>query len=125
MREKSSQQDVANTLENGTGARTTPTTREHARLKDTKEEPTRQQAAVVLHHTLHHGSEAEEEHVGRQPYMWAEALQQDIGRDLEDDIGHEEDDEGDVVFVAREVQIFREVKNVGIANVDTICALSV
>jgi hypothetical protein len=55
----------------------------------------------------------------------AEAFQKNIGGDLEEDIGHEEDDEGDVVFVASQVQVLGEVEDVGIADVNTVCAWSV
>ena len=75
----------------------------HSRLEDTQEEPSGQQSRVVLHKTLpelilvsrclrqvlhprersHDRCKAEEEHVGRQPDMRFEALQQKVARDFE------------------------------------------
>lgn len=58
----------------------------HAGLEDAEEEAGGEQAAVALDNSLHSGREAEEEHVDRQPDMGPEALEQDIARDLEDDV---------------------------------------
>ena len=94
---------------------------EHAGLKDAEEEATCEKAAVVLDNTLHHGREAKEKHVGGEPDMGPEALQHHVGRDFENDIGDEEDTQGGVVHVAREIQVRGEAVDVGVANVHTIC----
>ena len=41
---------------------------------------------------LHDGSKAKEEHVDRQPDPWGELLQENIRRDLEENVWHVEHD---------------------------------
>lgn len=95
-------------------------TRKHARLKQPKKEPASQQSTVVLHNPLHHGREAEEEHIHRQPDVRAKPLHEDVTGDLEDDVGYEEDDERDVVLVAREVEFFGQAVDVCVGDVDAV-----
>jgi hypothetical protein len=76
----------------------THTSRKHSRLKDAEEEATRQQATVAAHNTHHDGDKAEHEHVGGQPDMGLEALEENVGGDLKETVGHEEDDQSGVVL---------------------------
>lgn len=67
--------------------------------------------------------EAEEKHVKTQPDVGLEALEEDVGRDLEENVWHEEDDEGGIVFGFFEAKLFRKTKDVGIGNIDTVYEL--
>ena len=93
----------------------------HSSLEQSQEKAGRQQARVAAYKTLTDGAEAEEEHAAREPYVRAEALQQDVGRDLKEDIRNKEDDEGGVVliFLNTEFELRRQAVDVGIGNVHT------
>lgn len=52
--------------------------REHARLKDSKEESRREQSTVILDQTLHYCNESEEEHIQAEPDVWLEFLEKDV-----------------------------------------------
>jgi hypothetical protein len=97
------------------------TTGEHARLKKTQEETSRNKTAVVLNQTLEESSKAEEEHVQAEPDMGLEALEKNVGGNLKEDVWHEEDDEGGIVFCLFEAEFFGQANNVGIGDVYTIC----
>lgn len=66
---------------------------------------------------------AEEKHVETQPDMGLETLEENVGGDLEENIWHEEDDEGGIVFSFFETKLFRKTKDVGIGNIDTVYEL--
>lgn len=52
--------------------------------------------------------------------MRFEFFQEDVGRDFEDNVWNEEDNQSRVVFCASpELQIFFEAQNSGVADVDT------
>lgn len=55
--------------------------------------------------------------------MRLEALEENVGGDLEKDVWHEEDDEGGIVFCLFEAKLFRETKNIGIGDIDTVYKL--
>lgn len=57
--------------------------REHARLKDAKEESSGEESAIVGHDALHSSGKAEKTHVQREPYVGSEALKQDVAGDFE------------------------------------------
>lgn len=70
---------------------------------------------------MHHGSEAEEEHVDRKPDVGLKLLEEDIGRDLEDTIRDEEDDKSGIVLVSgAEIQVFGQAKQFSVCDVNTI-----
>ena len=50
--------------------------------------------------------------------MGFEPSQQDVRRDLEENVRHEEDGESNVGLVTHKVQIFREFQSESITNVD-------
>lgn len=52
--------------------------------------------------------------------MRLEALEEDIARNLEQHIWHEENHQRRVVLIALETQLLGEPKNVRVGNVDTI-----
>ena len=56
--------------------------------------------------------------------MGAELFQQDVGGDLEDAVGDEEDDEGRVELdaVCAEPEVLGQVKDVCVGDVDAVCA---
>lgn len=93
---------------------------EHAALEDTQEEAGGDETAVVLHQTLHRGYETEADAADGQPYSRGEALEEKVGRDLEDDVGDEEDGQTGVVLVARETEILHEAVDLGVGDVDSI-----
>lgn len=105
------------------------TTGEHARLEKTEEETRSQQATVVLNEALAHGGETEEEHVDRQPHVRLELLEEDVGRNLEQTVRHEEDDECVVVLCAigivriNEFEVLGKVEDIGVGNVDAVCVV--
>lgn len=70
---------------------------------------------------MEQSGQAEEEHVETQPDMGLEALEEDVGGDLEEDVGHEEDDERGVVFRLFKTELLGEAKYIGIGNVYTVC----
>jgi hypothetical protein len=72
---------------------------------------------------LEERGQAEEKHVETQPDMGLEALEKNVGGDLEEDVWHEEDDEGGVVFCLFKAKLFRETKDVGVGDIDTVYKL--
>lgn len=50
--------------------------------------------------------------------MRFESSQQDVRRNLEEDVGHEEDGQSDVGLITHKVQVFRKFQRESIANVD-------
>jgi hypothetical protein len=92
----------------------------HASLENTQEEARGEQAGVVGDKSLKQGDQAESEHVDGQPDMGLEVLEQQVGRDLEEDVGDEEDDECRVELVVLEPQLDGQIEDVGIRNVDTV-----
>ena len=52
--------------------------------------------------------------------MRLEPFQQDVGRDLEKNVGNEEDGERDIGLVAFEMQVFRQAEREGIGDVDAV-----
>lgn len=71
---------------------------------------------------MHHGGEAEEEHVDAQPDVGSEFLQQDVGWDLKEDVWYEEDDQRIVVEGTIQLKLGGQAKYVGIGNIDSVCA---
>lgn len=53
--------------------------------------------------------------------MGLEVLEEDIGGDLEEDVGDEEDDEGGVELVVFEAEFDGEVEDVCVGDVDAVC----
>ena len=52
--------------------------------------------------------------------MGFEAFEEEIRGDFEENIRDKEDDEGSVVFIATEAEIFGEAVDIGVCNVDAI-----
>ena len=52
--------------------------------------------------------------------MRLQPFQQHVGRDLEEDVGDEEDGEGHIRLVAFEVQVLRQTEREGVGDVDAI-----
>lgn len=52
--------------------------------------------------------------------MGLKPFHQDIGRNLEKDIGNEEDGEGDIRLVAFEVQILRQAEREGVGDINAV-----
>lgn len=95
--------------------------RKHATLKDTQKEPRRQKAGIARNKALEHSHESKPKHANRQPNARLELLENYVRRDFEQDIGHEEDDERGVVFVAvDDAEFFGEPEDVSVRNVDAI-----
>ena len=51
--------------------------------------------------------------------MRLEFLEQDIARNLEEDVWHEENDERVVVFMLLQVKILGQASNIGVCDVDS------
>lgn len=68
--------------------------REHAALEEAQEEARGQEARVVVGQALADGDEAEADAAEAEPHAGREALEEDVGRDLEHDVGDEKDGEG-------------------------------
>ena len=95
--------------------------RQTGRFKQTEEEASGQQAAVVLDETLQQSDQAEEEHIGGQPDVGAQLLEENIGGDLEEDVGDEENDESSVVLRPSETKLLGQAKDVCVGDVDAVC----
>lgn len=96
-------------------------TREHACLEHTKEESSRKQTSVVLHKALQHSNESETKHADTEPDAGFHLFEEDVGRDLEEDVGDEKDDQSSVVaIVPYQIKFRAEAKDVCVCNVDTI-----
>jgi hypothetical protein len=73
-----------------------------------------------LDENLEHSDETKPEHAYREPDSRFQLLEDDVGRDLEQDIRNEEDNKRVVIFRARETQLFRKSKDIGVCNVHTV-----
>ena len=70
---------------------------------------------------MQHGDESKAKHAYTKPDAGLHLFQQDVGRDLEEDIRDEEDDKGRIVAVVSvEVEFLAEAKDIGVGNVDSI-----
>lgn len=67
-------------------------TRKHATLKHTQEESGSQETRVAGDKALQHSDKAETKHADGKPDARLELLEDDVGRDFEEDVRHEEDD---------------------------------
>jgi len=96
-------------------------TRKHACLEHTEKESSRKQARVILHKALQHSNETETKHADAEPDARFHLFEKDIGRDLEEDVGDEEDDQSSVVaIISCQIKFLAEAKDVRICNVDTV-----
>lgn len=62
-------------------------------------------------------------HSGNVP-SWAELLQDNVGRGLEEHITDEEDGQGEVVLVVGEFEVGGQAKDFGISDVSPACGVS-
>jgi hypothetical protein len=70
---------------------------------------------------LQHGDQSKPKHANAKPDARFHLFEQDVGRDLAEDIRDEEDDERRIVAVVSvEVQFLAEAKDIGVGNVDTV-----
>jgi len=94
--------------------------REHDRLEHAEEEAGGEQAGVVLHDALQGRDGAEADAADRQPDAGREVLEQDVGGDLAEDVGDEEDDQGRVVLRAVHVEVLLEAEGARVGDVDAV-----
>lgn len=74
-----------------------------------------------MNKTLQHSDKSKAKHADTQPDAGLHLFQQDVGRDLEEDVRDEEDDKGCVVAVVSvEVKFLAKAKDIGVGNVDSI-----
>jgi hypothetical protein len=52
--------------------------------------------------------------------MGPEFLEEDVGRDFEEDVGHEEDDEAVAVLERGQMEVLGETKDGGVGDVDSV-----
>lgn len=95
--------------------------RKHARLEDSQKEPGGAESSVVCYEALEHGDETKSKHVDAQPNVRLELLQEDVGGNLQEYVGHEEDDKRIVVEGAIQVQFRAEAEDVRIGDVHSVC----
>ena len=57
--------------------------------------------------------------------MWFEVFQQEVGWDLEEHIGYEEDRQSDIPLIANEVKVLREAQGESVGDVDTASEVSI
>lgn len=94
----------------------------HARLKQAQKEARSQQSRVILHHALQNSRDAQQKHIQRQPCRRSKLLEEHVGRNLKEDVGHEEDDYGGVEARRRveHIEVFAEVVDLGVGNIDAV-----
>ena len=93
----------------------------HAGFEYPQEEPSGEQASVVCDEALHHGHETEAEHANGEPNAGLQFLENDVGRNLEEDVGDEEDHKSCVVLGSiDDPQLLAEAKNVRVGDVHTV-----
>lgn len=68
---------------------------------------------------LAHARDALEEGKYGDPYRRGELAEEDVAGDLEEDVRHEEDLEGDVEFVAGRVELLEDTEDAHVTQVDT------
>jgi hypothetical protein len=93
---------------------------EHAALTQAQEEAGGKQTAIGLHEALAHHDETEEEHAKRHPPLGAPALENNVGRNLEQNVGHEEDGQRRIELRASKVQVRFQVEQAGIADIHLV-----
>jgi hypothetical protein len=69
--------------------------------------------------SLEHRDETEHEHAEREPEVGTELLQKDVGRDLEEDIRDEKDDESGTVLVGIDTEVNLKSINSCVGDVHT------
>ncbi len=74
----------------------------------TKEEASRDQASITVNETLRHHADADQHSDDREPDRRTEALQKNVGRDLEESVRDEKDGKGEVVLVRSELEVLLE-----------------
>lgn len=90
---------------------------EDAGLEDAQQEARGEQAAVVADEALAQHDDAEAQDAERQPHARRHALQRQVGRDLQQDVGHEEDGQRRVWLLAAQAQVSRHAHGEGIGYV--------
>jgi hypothetical protein len=73
-----------------------------------------------LDEALKHGDKSEAKHADGKPNSGLQLFKNDVGRNLEQDVGNEKDNKGIVVFGTRETELFRETEDVCIGDVHSI-----
>lgn len=114
-----------------------PSLRRNRHAEHTQEPARSHQTTPIRHQTLTHHHQAKTEHTQRHcenrsvciqpthrkahtPNMGLHLLEQDIGRDLEDNIWNKENRQSDIILHSLfDVQIFLEAEEHGIADVDS------
>ncbi len=92
----------------------------HASLSNSEEETGGDETAIVLDKTLAHGDETKAEHAQRQPHMWLELLEKDVGWNLSKNVWDEEDGEGSVVLNSGEIQVGLKTESPRVGNIDSV-----
>ena len=93
---------------------------EHARLEQAQEKSSCQESTIACHQTLAYRHQSEKEHAKGKPNIWAQPLEKDIGRDLEDDVRDEEHRQRSIELHTREIEVTDDTERLGICNVDTV-----
>jgi hypothetical protein len=94
--------------------------REHAALEQAEEETGRQKPGKVLNKPLEACHQPKQEHTGRKPDMRLELLEQNIGRDLEEDVWDKKDNERVIItYSAGDVEVGFEAVDGGVGDVDS------
>ena len=92
-------------------------------LDGAEEEAAGHEGAVALDEAGAGGDDAPRGDDEGEPSAGGELLEDEVGGDLEEDVGDEEDGDGDLVLVALEVDVCLEVVEASITNVDACSIL--
>lgn len=94
-------------------------TGEQAGLEDAEQQATGNQAAVGRGQAGHGGNDAPAQGDDGDPAARGEALEDQVGGNLEDEVGDEEDGDDNLELRGGQTKVFLEAVETGITNVDT------
>jgi len=90
---------------------------EETGLEQSQKETGGQDSRITPHESLANSDETEAKHATSEPQTRGEAFEEDVGRDLEDDVGDEENYQSCVILGALKIQVSRQAVDVCIGNI--------
>lgn len=90
---------------------------EHAGLEEAQKEASGNKSAISLNQALTDGNQSKSEHADGEPDMWLESLEDDIARNLENNIGDEEDGQTRAVLSAAQTEVLLKAKDSSICDI--------
>ena len=95
-------------------------TREETSFKDTNQHPQGYETLKGVHESLSKRTDTPEDHDDAEPGGWRQPLQDQIARNLEENVRNEEHEEGDVVVCTDHFQVLGQALDLCIADIGPV-----